>query len=118
MVVAKNLETHRILSEQFKGRKVRKEYTALVYGRPVPARRHDRSTTRDAILKNRKKISARARHHRTSDHSLPCGEGLRTAVAPEGADRNRPNASDPGPPVTHRPSGGGRPSTEGIAAEH
>ena len=63
MVVAKNLETHRNLSEQFKGRKVRKEYTALVYGRPIPpAGTIDLPLGRDP--KNRKKISARARHHR------------------------------------------------------
>ena len=65
MMVAKNRETHRILSEQFKGRKVRKEYTVLVYGRPVPA-----TGTIDLPLgrdpKNRKKISARALRHRSA----------------------------------------------------
>jgi 23S rRNA pseudouridine1911/1915/1917 synthase len=65
MMVAKNRETHRILSEQFKGRKVRKEYTVLVYGSPLPA-----TGTIDFPLgrdpKNRKKISARARRHRSA----------------------------------------------------
>jgi 23S rRNA pseudouridine1911/1915/1917 synthase len=62
MMVAKNRETHRILSEQFKGRKVRKEYTVLVYGRPVPA-----TGTIDLPLgRDRKKISARARRHRSA----------------------------------------------------
>jgi 23S rRNA pseudouridine1911/1915/1917 synthase len=65
MVIAKNRETHRILSEQFKGRQVRKEYTVLVYGRPLPA-----SGTIDLPLgrdpKNRKKISPRARHQRSA----------------------------------------------------
>jgi 23S rRNA pseudouridine1911/1915/1917 synthase len=65
MVIAKNPETHRILSEQFKERKVRKEYTVLVYGRPIPA-----TGTIDLPLgrdpKNRKKISPRARRQRSA----------------------------------------------------
>lgn len=63
LVVAKNLETHRALARQFKSRKVRKEYLALVYGRPVPAAGTiDLPLGRD--LRDRKKISVRSRRRR------------------------------------------------------
>jgi 23S rRNA pseudouridine1911/1915/1917 synthase len=65
MLVAKNRVSHRRLALQFKNRQVRKEYLALVYGKPVPA-----SGTIDLPLgrdpRNRKKISARARRARSA----------------------------------------------------
>lgn len=65
MLVAKNTLAHRRLAQQFKNREVKKEYLALVYGKPSP-----RSGTIDMPLgrdpKNRKKISTRARRTRTA----------------------------------------------------
>lgn len=63
MLVAKNNQAHRKLSQQFKNREVRKEYLALVHGSPSPP-----SGTIDVPLgrdpRDRKKISPRARHAR------------------------------------------------------
>ena len=65
MIVAKNSAAHRVLSHQFKEREVRKEYLALVYGNPKPASGTiDLPLGRD--LKDRKKISPRARKKRTA----------------------------------------------------
>ena len=65
MLVAKNSQAHRQLSQQFKNRQVKKEYAALVYGCPSPA-----SGTIDMPLGrdpgNRKKMSVRARRKRTA----------------------------------------------------
>lgn len=65
MLVAKNRQAHRSLSQQFKSRQVRKEYTALVHGCPSPA-----SGTIDMPLgrdpANRKKMSVRARRKRNA----------------------------------------------------
>lgn len=65
LVVAKNLQAHRTLARQFKNRQVRKEYLALVYGRPAPA-----AGTIDLPLgrdpRDRKKISVRARKRRVA----------------------------------------------------
>lgn len=63
LVVAKSLEAHRALSLQFRNRKVKKEYLALVYGRPPQAA----GTIRLALgrdLRNRKKISVHTRKRR------------------------------------------------------
>ncbi len=63
LVVAKNLETHRGLAQQFKSRQVMKEYLALVYGRPrPPAGTLDQPLGRDPG--NRKKISVISRRRR------------------------------------------------------
>jgi 23S rRNA pseudouridine1911/1915/1917 synthase len=63
LVVAKNLGTHRALSRQFKGREVKKEYLALVYGDPVqPAGTIALPLGRD--WRDRKKISVRSRRRR------------------------------------------------------
>lgn len=63
MVVAKHVESHRMLARQFKSREVHKEYLALVYGHPIPA-----SGTIDLPLgrdtRDRKKISVRSRRRR------------------------------------------------------
>jgi 23S rRNA pseudouridine1911/1915/1917 synthase len=63
MLVAKNRLAHRHLAQQFKSREVKKEYLAMVYGRPLPD-----SGTIDLPLgrdpKDRKKISTRARRKR------------------------------------------------------
>jgi 23S rRNA pseudouridine1911/1915/1917 synthase len=63
MLVAKNKSAHRQLAQQFKSREVKKEYLAMVYGRPSPD-----SGTIDLPLgrdtKDRKKISTRARRKR------------------------------------------------------
>jgi 23S rRNA pseudouridine1911/1915/1917 synthase len=65
MVVAKNTQAHRILSQQFRNRSVRKEYLALVFGSPSPdCGTIDIPLGRDP--KNRKKISTRARHSRSA----------------------------------------------------
>ncbi|HTY63425.1 MAG TPA: RluA family pseudouridine synthase [Acidobacteriota bacterium] len=65
MLIAKNKFAHRQLSQQFKSREVKKEYTALVHGCPFPA-----SGTIDMALgrdpQNRKKISVRARRKRSA----------------------------------------------------
>jgi len=65
MLIAKNLQAHRHLSQQFKSRTVKKEYAALVYGKPTPP-----SGTIDLPLgrdpKDRKKISTRARKSRSA----------------------------------------------------
>lgn len=63
LVVAKNLEAHRSLARQFKTRKVKKEYLALVYGRPLPAAGTiNLPLGRD--LRDRKKFSVHARKRR------------------------------------------------------
>jgi 23S rRNA pseudouridine1911/1915/1917 synthase len=65
LVVAKNDRAHRALAEQFKNREVKKEYLALVYGRPEPANNTiNMPLGRDPI--NRKKISVRARRTRSA----------------------------------------------------
>ena len=65
MVVARNVWSHRVLSQQFKSRKVKKEYVALVYGRPTPpAGTINLPIGRDPH--DRKKISARARKTRSA----------------------------------------------------
>jgi 23S rRNA pseudouridine1911/1915/1917 synthase len=65
MLVAKNKQAHRQLSQQFKNRQVKKEYVALVHGCPSPASGTiDLSLGRDPG--NRKKISVRARRKRTA----------------------------------------------------
>ncbi len=65
MVVARNAWTHRALSQQFKGREVKKEYLALVHGKPLPpAGTIDLPLGRDPH--NRKKISVRARRARSA----------------------------------------------------
>ncbi len=65
MVVAKNARTHRALAEQFKSRRVTKEYIALVHGRPVPAvGTIDLPIGRDPY--DRKRISTRARKKRSA----------------------------------------------------
>jgi 23S rRNA pseudouridine1911/1915/1917 synthase len=65
MLIAKNNFAHRQLAQQFKNRKVKKEYVALVYGCPS-----QRSGTINMPLgrdpKNRKKISTRAHRRRTA----------------------------------------------------
>lgn len=60
LVVAKNEQAHRALVAQFKARDVRKEYVALVWGRPVPAQ----GTVRTLIGRDphhRQKMSAKVR---------------------------------------------------------
>ena len=65
MVVAKNNQSHQALSREFKSRKVRKEYLALVYGMPIPrAGTIDLPVGRDP--KNRKKMSVHARRGRNA----------------------------------------------------
>jgi 23S rRNA pseudouridine1911/1915/1917 synthase len=65
MLIAKNLPAHRRLSEQFKRREVKKEYLALVHGKPSPATGTiDMALGRDP--KDRKKISVRARRKRSA----------------------------------------------------
>jgi 23S rRNA pseudouridine1911/1915/1917 synthase len=63
MLAAKNPRAHRLLSDQFKNRRVRKCYVALVHGSPRPGRATiDSAIGRDP--RNRKRISSRARHKR------------------------------------------------------
>lgn len=65
MLVVKNSRAHRILSQQFKNREVKKDYLALVYGVPSPSSGViDLPIGRDPA--DRKKISARARHKRSA----------------------------------------------------
>lgn len=65
MLIAKNKPAHRELSQQFKDRKVKKEYIALVYGTfPFPSGTIDLPLGRDP--NDRKKISTRARRKRTA----------------------------------------------------
>jgi 23S rRNA pseudouridine1911/1915/1917 synthase len=65
MLAAKNTWTHRMLSQQFKERLIKKEYLAMVHGKPSPT-----SGTIDLPLgrdtANRKKISIRARKKRSA----------------------------------------------------
>jgi len=65
LVVARNAAAHRRLQAQFKSRAVRKEYRALVYGKP-PARAGtlDWPIGRDPV--HRKKFSTRARRSRSA----------------------------------------------------
>jgi 23S rRNA pseudouridine1911/1915/1917 synthase len=65
MLVAKNSLSHRRLAQEFKSRRVKKEYLALVYGIPSPpCGTIDLPIGRDP--KNRKKMSTRARRTRTA----------------------------------------------------
>jgi len=65
LVVAKNLQAHRALSQQFKARKVRKQYLALVHGTPAPVSGTiDRPIGRDP--KDRKRMSVLARRSRAA----------------------------------------------------
>jgi 23S rRNA pseudouridine1911/1915/1917 synthase len=62
MVVAKNDEAHRALSQQFQTRTVGKEYLALVWGAPRPGEALSQPIGRDP--RHRKKMSSRARRAR------------------------------------------------------
>jgi 23S rRNA pseudouridine1911/1915/1917 synthase len=62
MVIAKHDRAHRALAQQFHDRLVDKEYTALVWGRPIVGRTFDQPLGRDP--KHRQRISSRARHAR------------------------------------------------------
>ncbi len=65
MLVAKNKFSHRHLAQQFKSRQVKKEYFALVYGKPFPiSGTIDMEIGRDP--KNRKKMSTRAHRRRSA----------------------------------------------------
>jgi 23S rRNA pseudouridine1911/1915/1917 synthase len=65
LVVARSVAAHSALAQQFKERRVRKQYVALVYGTPTPAcGTVDRPLGRDPV--DRKKISVRARHARNA----------------------------------------------------
>jgi 23S rRNA pseudouridine1911/1915/1917 synthase len=65
MIVAKNTQTHRLLSQQFKNRLVKKEYLAMVHGTPVPTSGTiDLPLGRDPV--DRKKISTRAHRKRSA----------------------------------------------------
>jgi 23S rRNA pseudouridine1911/1915/1917 synthase len=65
MLVAKNNLAHRLLSQQFKSRQIRKEYIALVHGTPSPDKGTiDMPIGRDS--NNRKKMSPRAYHKRSA----------------------------------------------------
>jgi 23S rRNA pseudouridine1911/1915/1917 synthase len=65
MLVAKNTLAHRLLSQQFKNRLVKKQYFAMVHGTPVPASGTiDMPLGRDPI--DRKKISTRAHRKRSA----------------------------------------------------
>jgi 23S rRNA pseudouridine1911/1915/1917 synthase len=65
LVIARNAAVHRELARQFKERKVKKEYLALVHGVPRPASGTvDRPLGRDPA--DRKKISVRARRARSA----------------------------------------------------
>jgi 23S rRNA pseudouridine1911/1915/1917 synthase len=76
LVVAKSLAAHRALSLQFKNRQIRKEYLALVYGRPgMPSGTIDLPLGRD--MRDRKKISVRSRRRReaVTHYSLKAEHG-------------------------------------------
>jgi 23S rRNA pseudouridine1911/1915/1917 synthase len=65
LVVAKNDRSLRSLASQFKNREVKKEYLALVYGKPKPPKGTiDMPLGRDPV--DRKKISVRARRARSA----------------------------------------------------
>jgi len=65
LVVAKNDRSLRALASQFKNREVKKEYLALVYGKPEPSKGTiDMPLGRDPI--DRKKISVRAHRVRSA----------------------------------------------------
>jgi 23S rRNA pseudouridine1911/1915/1917 synthase len=65
MLIAKNPLSHRLLSQQFKSRQIRKEYIALVHGVPSPSvGTIDQPIGRDP--QNRIKMSTRARHKRSA----------------------------------------------------
>jgi 23S rRNA pseudouridine1911/1915/1917 synthase len=65
MLVAKNTPAHRLLSDQFKNRLVKKEYLAIVHGTPVPASGTiDMPLGRDPV--DRKKFSTRAHRKKTA----------------------------------------------------
>jgi 23S rRNA pseudouridine1911/1915/1917 synthase len=62
MVVAKHDAAHEALAQQFRDRRVEKEYVALVWGEVQAGRRIDAPIGRDPA--NRKRMSARARRSR------------------------------------------------------
>jgi 23S rRNA pseudouridine1911/1915/1917 synthase len=64
MVIAKHDRAHRHLARQFHDRLVRKEYLALVWGKPVAGRHFEAPIGRDP--NNRKKMSSRARGGRVA----------------------------------------------------
>jgi 23S rRNA pseudouridine1911/1915/1917 synthase len=65
MLAAKNTWSHRMLSQQFKDRLIKKEYLAMVHGKPTPSSGTiDLPLGRDPV--NRKKISIRARKKKSA----------------------------------------------------
>jgi len=65
LVIARTIPAHRNLAHQFKSRRVRKEYLAIVFGRPVPPQGTlDWPLGRDP--RDRKKMSVRARKKRSA----------------------------------------------------
>jgi 23S rRNA pseudouridine1911/1915/1917 synthase len=74
MVIAKHDRAHQALSRQFHDRTVRKEYLALVWGRPHEGRTFDQPIGRDPH--HRQKISSRARAPRPASTTLVAVEPL------------------------------------------
>jgi len=82
MVVAKHDAAHEALAEQFRTRRVEKEYLALVWGEVMAGRRIDEPIGRDP--KDRKKMSARSRRSREAVTRIlrvePFGRALTLAL--------------------------------------
>jgi 23S rRNA pseudouridine1911/1915/1917 synthase len=104
MLIAKNNHAHRMLAEQFKSRRVNKEYVALVHGCPDPP-----SGTIDLPLgrdpKNRKKMSPRARRkraavtHYTLEENCGCASLLCIRLETGRTHQIRVHLSEKGHPI-------------------
>lgn len=111
MVVAKNDRAHQELSRQFKLREVEKEYYALVWGVVQPGRRIESAIGRD--LKDRRKISSRARRARHAVTRVTGAEHLRgvsllsVAIATGRTHQIRVHLSEIGHPIVGDATYGG-----------
>jgi 23S rRNA pseudouridine1911/1915/1917 synthase len=74
MVIAKHDRAHQSLARQFHDRKVEKDYTALVWGRPLQGQVFDRPIGRDP--RDRKRMSSRGARTRTARTSVESVETI------------------------------------------
>ena len=116
LLVAKNDAAHQTLAAQFSGRQVEKVYLALVHGSvKQETGRIERPIARDPVRRTR--MTARLAEGRAAWSEYRVLRRFDPVHPARSADRHRPHAPDPRPPLEHRPSGRGRYAVRRAAVE-